>query len=635
MKNFSAISLLLTFFLTAFHQKSMSQCSGNVLFSENFGGTTSSPVVGSPLPAGVTSYAFNGATDVNDGQYSIRKTTANLTNGGRQFGVWHIGNDHSGNGNMMVVNADFTAGKFYETRVNNLCIGSKLYFSAWVANLIPQGNSNPLDPILRFEISSATSGNALSSFLTPAIPRSSAFIWTQYGFNFNLPPGESSVILRIFNNQAGGMGNDLCLDDIEFTLCGPAIAPAVSGTYLNSSDACTGSNISIAGNVAAGFYTVPTYQWQFNDGATGWVNIPGATATNYTITNAQVNNSGTYRLLVAENGNINSANCRSVSSPIPVNVYAPVFPVLQSNQPVCENDTLRISTATSALQYLWKNATAAFPSTTNTLSIPAATLADAGKYTLDVVTSGGCVNTSSINVSVQSNQLQRIIPFDDLLCDGMTLFIDADQPGAVSYLWNDGNSSAQRVIADAGVYSLVTSDGVCKRADSFRITTNITPVVNLGTDTTLCYNELLVLNAASPVADTYLWSTNVTDSSITVNTAGTYSVMLENRCGIASDDIKILYEDCANIVFVPNAFTPNNDRLNDVLKAKAYFKIDEFSMKIFNRWGQMIFSSNSLNTGWDGTVKGQQAPPGMYTWVIQYKRSNKVYNQKGTVLVIY
>lgn len=635
MKIFSPIAILITCLLSVFYKGSNAQCSGNILFSENFGGDASSPVVGSPLPAGITSYAFNGTTDVNDGQYSIRKTTANLITGGRQFNAWHIGTDRSGNGNMMVVNADYTAGKFYETRVDNLCLGSKLYFSAWVANLIPLGNGNPLDPVLKFEITSAVSGATLSTFITPTIPRFSSFTWTQYGVNFTLPPGESSVILRIFNNQGGGLGNDLSLDDIEFSLCGPAIAPVVSGTYQNSNDACIGSNLSITGNVASGFYTTPTYQWQFNDGANGWVNIPGATTANHSIANAQLSNSGTYRLLVAENGNINSANCRAVSSLIPLNIYAPAVPVLQSNQPVCENDSIRISTTSSALQYLWKNAATVFPSTTNTLLIPAATLADAGTYSLDVVTNGGCTSTGFINVAVQSNQLQRIIPFDDLLCNGMTLFIDADQPGAVSYLWNDGNTSAQRVVADAGVYSLVTSDGVCKRTDSFTITTNVTPVVNLGIDTTLCYNELLVLNAASPVADTYLWSTNVTDSAITVNAAGTYSVSLENRCGIASDDIKILYEDCANIVFVPNAFTPNNDRLNDVLKAKAYFKVDEFSMKIFNRWGQMIFSSNSLLTGWDGTVRSQLAPSGMYTWVIQYKRSNKVYNQKGTVLVIY
>ncbi len=635
MKNFSAISLLLALMLTVFYQNSMAQCSGNVLFSENFGGNATTPLTGSRLAPGLTTYLFDSLGLVSDGEYGIRKTTSNIATGQSQYNSWHVGSDHTGGGNMMVVNADFSAGKFYETRVDNLCTGSKLYFSAYIANLIKLGSIDPLDPVLRFEISSAVSGTLLSSFITPSIPRFSSFTWTQYGFNFALPPGESSVILRIFNNQAGGNGNDLCLDDIEFTLCGPAIAPAVTGTYQNGSDACIGSNISIAGNVAAGFYTTPTYQWQFNDGTNGWVNIPGATTTNYSITNAQVNNSGTYRLLVAENGNINSANCRSVSSLIPVNIYTPVVPLLQSNRPVCEKDTIRISTTSTALQYLWKNAVTTFPSTTNSLLIPAATLADAGAYSLDVVTSGGCNSTASINVAVQANQLQRIIPFDDLLCDGLTLFIDADQPGATSYLWNDGSTSAQRVVANAGVYSLVTSDGVCKRTDSFTITTNGTPVVNLGIDTTLCYNELIVLNAASPVTDTYLWSTNVTDSAITVNTAGTYSVMLENRCGIASDDIKILYEDCANIIFVPNAFTPNNDRLNDVLKAKAYFKVDEFSMKIFNRWGQMIFSSNSLLTGWNGMIKSQQAPLGMYTWVIQYKRSNKVYNQKGTVLVIY
>lgn len=635
MKKHLLIITLLACLFTVFSDKIRAQCSGNVLFAENFGGDVNSPVVGNPLPTGVTDYLFNASTDVNDGYYSIRKTTANPTTGGRQFNVWHIGPDHSGTGNMMIVNAAYTAGKFYETKVDNLCAGSKLYFSAWVANLIPAGSaSTPLDPILKFEISSATSGTVLMSSVTADIPRFASFTWTQYGFNFSLPAGESSVILRIFNNQVGGMGNDLCLDDIEFTLCGPSIAPVVSGAYKSSNDACAGSNLVINGNVASGFYANTTFQWQFNSGS-GWINIPGATTDTYAISNAQPANTGTYRLLVAESGNINSNNCRAVSPLIPINIYNTVSPVLQTNQPLCEKDTLRISTANSALQYSWRKGVTTFPATGNTLTIPGALLSDAGMYTLDVITSGGCSSSASVNMAIQQNQLQRMLPLNTLLCDAQNLTVDASQSPALSYLWNDGTTSPQRIITDAGIYSLVTKDAVCKRTDSFTVTRNFTPTVTLGVDTTLCFNEELILNASHPLAEDYLWSNGSSDSTITVTAAGTYSVAVSNKCGVATDDITIAYTDCADVIFVPNAFTPNDDQLNDVLKAKAFFQVQEFNFKIFDRWGKLIFTSSSLSNGWDGKIKSQQAPPGMYTWVIQYKRSNKVYNQKGTVLLIY
>ncbi len=612
--------------------QSYAQCSSNVLFYENFGGGVGSPLTGSRLPAGVTTYTFDSLGSVDDGQYGIRKTTADIATGQRQFNVWHIGNDRSG-GNMMIVNADYTTGKFYETSVSNLCSGSQLYFSAWLANLIPAGSSNPLDPILRFEIASASTGTILSSFVTASIPRFSSLTWTQYGFNFSLPAGETSVVLRIFNNQVGGLGNDLCLDDIEFTLCGATIAPVVNGTMLNTNDACVGSTVNISGNVSGIFYTNPAYQWQFNSGS-GWANIPTATTQNLTINNIQKADSGNYRLLVAEAVNINSNNCRSVSSPVPVNVFAPVQPTLQSNLPVCETKDVLLVVPVNAIAYIWTANGSPLNMSNDTLRIRNATTRNNGMYHVRLITKGGCYSQDSIAVAVQSNLLQRAIPFDTLLCDAETLDIDAQQSLATSYLWNDGTISAQRTLSATGVYSLFTSDGVCDRTDSFIVSRNFTPTVQLISDTTLCVNEAILLNATHPLADFYLWSNNSTDSSISVTTPGTYAVAVGNGCGIAVDDVTIDYKDCADMIFVPNAFTPNDDRLNDVLFAKAYFSIEAFDFKIYNRWGQQIFSTNSLFTGWNGRMNNSKAPPGQYIWTVSYKRNGKLYTQKGTVLLI-
>src|SRR4030095_16832624 len=84
--------------------KSFGQCSGNVIFKEDFGGNGSIQTVGFPLSAGVTDYSFQTSADVNDGQYSIRNTTASLLSNGPQFGTWLVGRDHTGDGYMMIVN---------------------------------------------------------------------------------------------------------------------------------------------------------------------------------------------------------------------------------------------------------------------------------------------------------------------------------------------------------------------------------------------------------------------------------------------------------------------------------------------------------------------------------------------------
>jgi gliding motility-associated-like protein len=613
-------------------QRSIAQCTGNVLFYENFGGGISSPQAGSRLPAGKTTYAFDSLGLLGDGEYGIRKTTGDLANGQPQYPSWHVGNDHS-SGNMMIVNADYTAGKFYETRVDNLCSGSQLYFSAWVANLLRLGSSDPLDPELRFEISSAVSGTILSSFVTPKIPRFSTFTWTRYGVLFSLPAGENAVILRIFNNQAGGAGNDLALDDIEFTLCGPAMSPIIAGTFQNTSNVCVGATVDMNVNVAAGFYSNPAYQWQFNNG-TGWTNIPFATSTALTLNNVQKADSGSYRLLVAEAININTNNCRSVSPIIPLHVFAPQAPLLQSNSPVCEGTDLLLVVPVPALSYSWSFGNTGLSMSNDTLRIRNATVANGGTYRVRLISNGGCTSEDSITTVVQANLLQRTIPVDTLLCDTQTLLVDAQQATATSYLWNDGNTSPQRILSATGTYALLTSDGVCERTDGFVISRNFSPTVNLGPDTSLCYNEALILNATHPLASQYLWNTNATDSTLNITTAGNYAVAVANACGVAMDEIQIDFKDCADVIFVPNAFTPNRDRLNDVLMPKAFFRVEEFEFNIYNRYGQLIFVTKSLSTGWDGMINSQPATPGQYVWTIRYKRNDKIFTQKGTVLLI-
>ena len=88
-------------------------------------------------------------------------------------------------------------------------------------------------------------------------------------------------------------------------------------------------------------------------------------------------------------------------------------------------------------------------------------------------------------------------------------------------------------------------------------------------------------------------------------------------------------------VYVPNAFTPNNDGLNDKLKIKVYGKIIIDGFRIYNRWGQQIFFTTDVNKGWDGTVNGKLMETGTFAWFIQgYDIDGAPINLRGTVTLI-
>ena len=103
-----------------------------------------------------------------------------------------------------------------------------------------------------------------------------------------------------------------------------------------------------------------------------------------------------------------------------------------------------------------------------------------------------------------------------------------------------------------------------------------------------------------------------------------------NTC-IVSDDVTINYDP---LIFVPNAFTPDGDDHNNTFFAVVN-NVSEFEMMIFNRWGELIFVSNSVDTHWDGTYAGEKSPDGIYVWKIKYTDLNGLsYDLIGHVALL-
>lgn len=141
--------------------------------------------------------------------------------------------------------------------------------------------------------------------------------------------------------------------------------------------------------------------------------------------------------------------------------------------------------------------------------------------------------------------------------------------------------------------------------------------LDLGEDFSVCEGTMFelanILNA--PLDANYLWSSGDTTSLIEKDSLGVYILEMSDRNCSVFDSIEI--GDCPTI-FVPNVFTPNKDEINDIFRVEG-FGVDEFELLIFDRWGLLIYKSNDINEGWNGTVNSRNAQIDVYVYKVTYK----------------
>src|SRR5690606_25463977 len=174
-------------------------------------------------------------------------------------------------------------GEFYRIRVSGLCENTRFRFSAWIAhaNTPQECGGNPMPAKVRFLIEDSD-GNAVNvPYDTGDIWATSSPVWNNYGFEFDTG-NQTEFDLVLINDNPGGCGNDLAIDDIQFMPCGPPISLTMDGT-LRQRDTlffCDNATapIVLTGSIAIddSYATDPVFQWQSRDGADGeWEDIYG------------------------------------------------------------------------------------------------------------------------------------------------------------------------------------------------------------------------------------------------------------------------------------------------------------------------------------------------------------------------
>ena len=293
-----------------------------IIYKQEFGtGTgmaTAIPAATGSAGTAATDYTGSTTNPLDVEEYAL---TNNANNGNTTR--WISRTDYTGNANgrMMVVNADVKANKIYSDKINISCGNLKYSLFAFVSN-IPNSTYNTfcdafggtVKPKLTFTVKDAVSGLIITTLTTPEITSSN---WTQYGMKFVMPAMVnglpiSQIIVEITNAAAGGCGNDLAIDDIQFGLCDPT--PTVS---VNNTAGCTNgiTTFSAALNDTTVISGPLDYQWQVSSDSITWSNISGATAVNFTINPLQPTDIGKYyRVIVAAAGNVNNVNCRYISN---------------------------------------------------------------------------------------------------------------------------------------------------------------------------------------------------------------------------------------------------------------------------------------------------------------------------------
>lgn len=208
-------------------------------------------------------------------------------------------------------------------------------------------------------------------------------------------------------------------------------------------------------------------------------------------------------------------------------------------------------------------------------------------------------------------------PTDTNLCNGSLLRLES--PLSEKYNWSTGEKTQSITISEPGKYWLAATNGNCTNSDTISVKNYPEIITQLGDVFYLCEDdqELVKLNAGEGFA-AYKWTpTNDTTQWIIVKNIGDYFVKVTDNFGCIGNDKTKVKRRCGVLLHVPTVFSPNNDGINDYFLPKG-LDIESYQLEIYNRWGQLIFTSNKLEHGWDGTIGNTTAEAGVYVYRIKY-----------------
>ncbi len=234
---------------------------------------------------------------------------------------------------------------------------------------------------------------------------------------------------------------------------------------------------------------------------------------------------------------------------------------------------------------------------------------------------------------------------DRVICAGESTDLDAGE-GSI-YRWEAANglTATTSRMPTVNPTTTTTYTVTVEQADGCTAQGSITVLVenlslDLGPDQSIFQGESIAL-AGGTGFDTYTWSPatdldnpNIANPTATPLSTTTYSLLATsaNGCTI-TDDIQIIIEQTCDKIDLPTAFSPNQDGMNDSFRPINQF-LENFELQIFNRWGNLVYRSDNVQLGWDGTNNGTLLPLGTYVYTVSWTCEGELQQDRGSVLLM-
>jgi len=609
------LTLILLFSIQVFSQVCDGNLGENIFEDGDFGSGNTNVVSSNPNIA--PGYIYQPNPPPNDGYYTITNSNYLWNN----FPGWIKIRDNSPDifGYMMVVNASYEPGLFYKKEITGLCENTLYAFSADIINLMMSG-SYAIKPNVSFLL------NGVGMYNTGDIPEDET--WNTYGFTFTTKPGQYSLILSLKNNAAGGIGNDLALDNISFRACGPEalILPAEITNICED-----GEPVQLTATLVGSEFNTPSFQWQQSlDEGNAWVDLEGENGISFVHTNLS---SGFYYyryLVVNGDGNLANTKCSIISNEKIVHVLPKFYSIQDS---ICQGLTYTVGNSNYSASGIYVDSLINYLGCDSIVTLNLTVVPDLGMNADFVVTNPTCsyLSDGTFLIETVTNGTE---PFS---------FFFEGNPYPI-------NEKVNNLPGGEFVFSIADRYG-CQFESVVTVESPEIFIVELGPDLTIDLGDKIrLLPEANYTAEDYFWEpSDLIDCPSPcdeLNWAPPYSMFVtteatsDKNC-LASDSVFVEVNKVRKAYF-PNAFSPNGDGLNDYFTVFGSIPNVQLvkKMSIFNRWGMLIFEKNNFvanepTEGWDGTLNGNPVENGVYVYLVNVRfLDNEVIKYTGHVSLI-
>lgn len=367
-----------------------------------------------------------------------------------------------------------------------------------------------------------------------------------------------------------------------------------------------------------------------------WNPSVGLSATNIINPVASPIVSTVYTLTVVDaNGCVGYDSIRIKVNPLPQAQISP------GDTTVCPGDLIRL-TGSGGVSYNWLPVSGL---SNSSISNPFALITSPIIYTLTVTDNNGCVFWDTINIGMHSLTNPMAQP-DTSICYGEIVTLSA--AGGVSYNWTPitnlnnplSSNPVATIFSDIEYRVEIVDVNNCRNHDTVHVKVLPLPIPDAGSDKIIYFGETTVLNGSGGVS--YSWQPAISlDNPNTQNPVAKpeettiYTVTVTSADGCIDISTVLVEVVFRTTIHPPSAFSPNNDGVNDLFIVNIYDNLIQFKLRVFNRWGELVFDSNDQYLGWDGKYNNADQEIGTYIFVVEgVNNKGASFRETGNVTLI-